>query len=87
MQDGTALLPTVCAMALLPGGPVGLVFAPSALRHLMTDRDSPVADLYLKCAQCVELGQSTSKLAAELVQVRLFWLCWPHYGCLFGFPG
>jgi len=38
--EGGALLPTLCAMALLAASLTGQVHAPTALRHLMTDFDS-----------------------------------------------
>lgn len=70
MSEGIApLLPTVCALALLPGGDIGLAYVPSALRHLMADADSPVADLYKECLQCTELNADLNKVTAELIKV------------------
>ena len=64
-----ALLPTVCAMALLPAGPVGQAYAPAALRHLMTDPDSPVADLYQSCSTCDALRHAESIATLALMEV------------------
>lgn len=64
------MLPTVCAMALLPAGKVGEAYAPSALRHLMTDADSPIADLYQSCSTCDDLRLRDSRATIALVKVR-----------------
>ncbi len=68
-ESTEALLPTVCAMALLPGGPTGLAYAPTALRHLMTSPDSPIADLYQDCRQCTALSQESGRLNTERTEV------------------
>ena len=65
------LLPTVCAMALLPPGPAGRAYAPAALRHLMTDPGSPVADLYQDCAACGTLRKGVASVQVELLQARV----------------
>ncbi|CAL8471458.1 g11000 [Coccomyxa elongata] len=69
-ESTEALLPTVCAMALLPGGPMGLAYAPTALRHLMTNPDSPIADLYQDCTQCTALSQEIGRLSIERVEAQ-----------------
>lgn len=69
MREGGALLPTVCAMALLPAGPAGQAYAPTALRHLMTDPDSPVADLYQSCGTCTVLRGAESRATLALMEV------------------
>lgn len=68
-ESTEALLPTVCAMALLPGGPMGLAYAPTPLRHLMTSPDSPIADLYQDCTQCTALSQESGRLNTERAEV------------------
>ena len=57
-------------MALLPGGPAGQAYAPTALSHLMTDAASPVADLYQSCSTCEALRQAESRATLALVEVR-----------------
>ncbi|BDA46842.1 probable 5'-3' exoribonuclease 1 at N-terminal half [Coccomyxa sp. Obi] len=69
-ESTEALLPTVCAMALLPGGPMGLAYAPTALRHLMTNPDSPIADLYQDCSQCTALSQESGRLNTERTEAQ-----------------
>ncbi|CAL5224335.1 g7007 [Coccomyxa viridis] len=69
-RETGALLPTVCAMALLPAGPAGQAYAPAALRHLMTDPDSPVADLYQSCSVCEGLRKAESMATLALVEAR-----------------
>lgn len=69
VRKGGAMLPTVCAMALLPAGKVGQAYAPSALRHLMTDADSPIADLYQSCSTCDDLRLRDSRATIALVKV------------------
>ena len=71
-RETGALLPTVCAMALLPAGPAGQAYAPAALRHLMTDPDSPVADLYQSCSVCEGLRKAESMATLALVEVSHF---------------
>lgn len=68
-RETGALLPTVCAMALLPAGPAGQAYAPTALRHLMTDPDSPVADLYQSCGTCTVLRGAESRATLALMEV------------------
>ena len=70
-ESTEALLPTVCAMALLPGGLTGPAYAPTALRHLMTDPNSPVADLYQDCPHCLALSQDRSRCNVESTEVRV----------------
>lgn len=59
----------MCAMALLPAGPAGQAYAPTALRHLMTNADSPVADLYQSCSACEALRQAESRVSLDLMEV------------------
>ncbi len=56
-------------MALLPAGPAGQAYAPAALRHLMTDPDSPVADLYQSCNVCEGLRKAESIATLALMEV------------------
>ena len=64
------LLPTVCAMALLPAGAGGRAYAPTALRHLMTDPASPIADLYHECGECARMRGASSRAQADLAEAR-----------------
>lgn len=81
-ESTEALLPTVCAMALLPGGLMGPAYAPTALRHLMTDPDSPVADLYQDCPHCVSLSQDRSRCNLESTEVSNIILCTSFTVCV-----
>ncbi len=74
-ESTEALAPTVCAMALLPGGLTGPAYAPTALRHLMTDPDSPVADLYQECSECLTLSQDRSRCNVESTEVSAAAIC------------
>jgi hypothetical protein len=64
------LLPTVCALALLPAGARGAAYAPAALRHLMTDPASPIADLYHECGACAQHRGASSRAGIELAEAR-----------------
>ena len=61
VQERGALLPSVCAMALLPRS--GRSFVPDALQHLM-DTDSPVADVFDICETCEQLAAENVQLEA-----------------------
>lgn len=60
------MLPSVCALALLPQA--GKVYVPIALQHLM-EPGSPVADLYGICDTCDQLAAEA--LPLEQVQSPL----------------
>ena len=54
------MLPSVCAMALIPRG--GKVYIPSALQHLM-EPGSPVADVFDMCDTCDQLAEENAQVS------------------------
>ena len=58
--DKGALLPTLCATALLGAGPAGQAHAPTALRHLMTDSDSHREQAHSRLSMLTREGTSSS---------------------------
>ena len=63
-----AMLPSVCAMALLPR--TGKSYVPSALQHLM-EAGSPVADVFDICGTCEQLAAENT--AVNMVCSALLW--------------
>ncbi|KAL3147174.1 hypothetical protein ABBQ32_002680 [Trebouxia sp. C0010 RCD-2024] len=62
-----ALLPSVCALALLPAS--GRHYMPQALQHLM-DEGSPVADVFCSCHTCDLLAAENVRVTAAYMEVH-----------------
>ena len=66
-----ALLPSVCAVSLLPRS--GREYLPQALQHLM-DEGSPVADVFRNCDTCDHLAAENVKVTAVRPTACFLWL-------------
>ncbi|KAK9840629.1 hypothetical protein WJX81_005592 [Elliptochloris bilobata] len=63
------LVPTACAMALLPAG-AGEAQLPRALQHLMRE-GSPIADLFTVCHECTTLQNELRKALLHAHEARM----------------